>query len=94
LRAVETSKSGGENVLSRGGGASGACFGRELLFILFFQMYLTTDELGKRREDEEEEIDTYLKVIYLKRYCMRWKTCNVYIRSHENIIRSQRQKKL
>ena len=29
-------------------------------------MYLTTDELGKRREDEEEEIDTYLKVIYLK----------------------------
>ena len=66
LRAVETSKSGGENVLSRGGGASGACFGRELLFILFFQMYLTTDELGKRREDEEEEIDTYLKVIYLK----------------------------
>ena len=57
-------------------------------------MYLTTDELGKRREDEDEEIDTYLKVIYLKRYCMRWKTCNVYIRSHENIIRSQRQKKL
>lgn len=29
-------------------------------------MYLMTDELGKRREDEEEEIDTYLKVIYLK----------------------------
>jgi len=29
-------------------------------------MYLTTDESGKRLEEEEEEIDTYLKVIYLK----------------------------
>jgi len=57
-------------------------------------MYLTTDELGKRREDEEEEIDTYLKVIYLKTVLYALEDVQCIYRSHENIIRSQRQKKL